>query len=307
MIKQLPMQYFNIQVASQLSGVASATIRAWEKRYHAVVPERAQNKHRLYSEQDIEKLTILAKLTEYGQSIGKVAHLNFEELKHIYCTLLHRPYEHKLVTPHLGKNDYAKILSSFYFALTTFKLDIISHELNKAREQLTPRELCLNLLVPLLKETKEKVIRQELSVAQEYILRTIFAFQIGHMVDEHYQHSHDVRPAILLCTPLGEFNEIQAMASALLCIHYGIHFITLGPSISAEALNEVANEIRPKAILIAVTGSHSGLNEYVMKVQQGLNANINVWINGSGEQAYRNITHFPSLNSLDAFLAKPQS
>jgi len=81
----------------------------------------------------------------------------------------------------------------------------------------------------------------------------------------------------------------------------------IGPSISAEALNEVANEIRPKAILIAVTGSHSGLNEYVMKVQQGLNANINVWINGSGEQAYRNITHFPSLNSLDAFLAKPQS
>ena len=50
------MQYFNIQVASQLSGVASATIRAWEKRYNAVVPERGDNKHRLYSEKDIEIL-----------------------------------------------------------------------------------------------------------------------------------------------------------------------------------------------------------------------------------------------------------
>ena len=56
------MQYFNIQVASQLSGVASATIRAWEKRYNAVVPERGDNQHRLYSEKDIEKLALLFKI-----------------------------------------------------------------------------------------------------------------------------------------------------------------------------------------------------------------------------------------------------
>jgi DNA-binding transcriptional MerR regulator len=85
------MQYFNIQVASQLSGVASATIRAWEKRYNAVVPERADNKHRLYSEKDIEKLAVLFRLTEVGQSIGKIAHLDLEKLKIIYTSLLHRP------------------------------------------------------------------------------------------------------------------------------------------------------------------------------------------------------------------------
>jgi DNA-binding transcriptional MerR regulator len=78
------MQYFNIQVASQLSGVASATIRAWEKRYNAVIPDRAENKHRLYSEKDIEKLALLFKLTELGQGIGKIAHLDLNELKDIY-------------------------------------------------------------------------------------------------------------------------------------------------------------------------------------------------------------------------------
>ena len=52
------MQYFNIQIASQLSDVAAATIRAWEKRYTAVVPSRAENGHRLYSETDIEKLSM---------------------------------------------------------------------------------------------------------------------------------------------------------------------------------------------------------------------------------------------------------
>jgi len=52
------MSQYNIHIASQLSGVAAATIRAWEKRYKALVPDRADNGHRLYSDIDIEKLTI---------------------------------------------------------------------------------------------------------------------------------------------------------------------------------------------------------------------------------------------------------
>ena len=154
------MQYFNIQVASQLSGVASATIRAWEKRYNAVVPERAENKHRLYSEKDIEKLALLYKLTELGQSIGKIAHLELNELKGIYTTLLHRPYDERhVVTPHHDKVDYDKILANLHLALEAYKVDIISHEFEKAKNLVTPRDLCLNILLPLFQQIGQKVGR----------------------------------------------------------------------------------------------------------------------------------------------------
>ena len=147
------MQYFNIQIASQLSGVASATIRAWEKRYNAVLPERGENNHRVYSEKDIEKLALLSKLTELGQGIGKIAHLELDELKSIYSTLLHRPYDEKnLVTTQLEQVDYDKILNGLYLALAGYKIDIISHEFNKATYLLSPRDLCLNILIPLFRE-----------------------------------------------------------------------------------------------------------------------------------------------------------
>ena len=75
------MSLFNIHIASQLSGVAAATIRAWEKRYNVLTPQRADNGHRLYSEPDIEKLSILQQLTRQGLSIGKIAGLTNDELK----------------------------------------------------------------------------------------------------------------------------------------------------------------------------------------------------------------------------------
>jgi DNA-binding transcriptional MerR regulator len=115
------MQYFNIQLASQLSGVASATIRAWEKRYNAVIPARGDNKHRLYSETDIEKLALLSKLTELGQTIGKIAPLELIELKEIYARLMKKPYEEKLiVSPSHDNIDTEKMLAGFFLALSAF-------------------------------------------------------------------------------------------------------------------------------------------------------------------------------------------
>src|SRR5690606_33099520 len=120
------MQYFNIQVASQLSGVASATIRAWEKRYNAVVPERAVNKHRLYSDKDIEKLAVLYRLTEIGQSIGKIAHLELEKLKEIYTSLLHKPYnETQIITPNHERVIFNDVIGNLLIVLQNYRIEIL--------------------------------------------------------------------------------------------------------------------------------------------------------------------------------------
>lgn len=308
------MQYFNIQVASQLSGVASATIRAWEKRYNAVVPERGNNKHRLYSEKDIEKLALLFKLTEVGQSIGKIAHLDLEELKQVYSSLLHRPYDElQVVTPHHEKIDFEKILSSFYIALGAYKLDIISHELDKAKALLTPRDLCLKLLVPLFHEIGNKVNRGELNIAQEHTLSAIFSFHIGQMIGQHYQKKNLKEDLILISTPEGELHEIGILASALLCVHYGIKFIFLGANLPAASLVEAANALKPRALLIGTIkgheiDDHKTLEDYLHILTSDLNVKSEIWIGGNlkpyirSDLEKRKIPYFPTLDALDLFL-----
>lgn len=308
------MQYFNIQVASQLSGVASATIRAWEKRYNAVVPERADNKHRLYSEKDIEKLALLYRLTEVGQSIGKIAHLDLDQLKGIYSSLMHKPYEElQVVTPHHERIDFDKVLGSFFIALGAYKLDIISHELEKAKTLLSPRELCLKILVPLFHEIGIRVAKGELSIAQEHTLSAIVSFHLGQMIGQHYQKKSLREDLILISTPEGEMHEIGIIASALLCVHYGIKFIFLGANLPAQSIAEASNALKPKAILLGVTKGHeitdqTSLEDYLSQLSTHLGSRTQIWVGGNlkpyirTELEKRKIPFFPSLESFDAFL-----
>jgi DNA-binding transcriptional MerR regulator len=308
------MQYFNIQVASQLSGVASATIRAWEKRYNAVIPDRAENKHRLYSEKDIEKLALLFKLTELGQGIGKIAHLDLNELKDIYSRLLHRPYDEKQVVNMHESIDTQKMLSSFFLALSAYKLDIISHELEKAKSLLTPRELCLEILIPLFQEIGNKILRGELGIAQEHTLSALVRFHIGQMIGQNYQKSLIRNELVLITTPEGELHEIGILGASLLCANYGIKFIFLGASLPAESLAEAANALNPKAILLGTSryelSSQSDLGDYLNTLKLNLISNPQIWIGGHlksnqrSELEKKKIQFFSSMHTLDEFLAK---
>jgi DNA-binding transcriptional MerR regulator/methylmalonyl-CoA mutase cobalamin-binding subunit len=309
------MQYFNIQVASQLSGVASATIRAWEKRYNAVVPGRGENKHRLYSEADIEKLAVLYKLTEIGQSIGTIAHLELAELKEVYSRLMHRPYEEKhVVTPYHQKIDLEKILGNFLLALEAYKLDIISHEFEKAQKLMGPRDLCLNILIPLFQQIGNKVSRNELNIAQEHILSAIVSFHLGQMISHHYQKTLLREELILIATPAGELHEIGILGSALLCVHYGIRIIYLGTNLPAVALAEAANALTPKAIILGVSryemNNAQSLDDYFSDLKSNMKLNPNIWVGGNlspdaqKELEKKKITFFSSLQALDDFLAK---
>lgn len=310
------MQYFNIQVASQLSGVASATIRAWEKRYNAVVPERGDNKHRLYSEKDIEKLALLYRLTEIGQSIGKIAHLKLEELKEVYSSLMHRPYDElQVVTPHHEKVDFEKMLNNFAIALSAYKLDIISHELEKAKTVVDPRDLCLKLVVPLFHEIGLKVERQELTIAQEHTLSALFIFHLGQLIGQQYEKKTLREELILICTPEGELHEIGILAAALLCIHYGFKFIFLGASLPAKSLAEAANALKPQALLVGTIIGHdlnptTTIADYLSEVSLELTVNTQIWVGGNlrsyarADLEKRKIPFFPSLNAFDEFLQK---
>lgn len=305
------MQYFNIQVASQLSGVASATIRAWEKRYKAVVPERGDNKHRLYSESDIEKLSLLFKLTEYGQSIGKIAGLSLPELKELFSQLSHRPYEDMQVGQIESTTvDFDKMLSSFHIALSAYKLDIISHEMEKAKTALSPRDLCLKVIVPLFHEIGNKVSREEISIAQEHTLSAIFSFHIGQMIGQHYQRKNLKEDLVLITTPEGEMHEIGILASALLCVHYGVKFIFLGANLPANSLAEAANALKPRAILLGTIKGHEiseskTLDEYLKELKNKLSVKPEIWVGGNLRPYVRTelekmkIPFFPSLDAFD--------
>jgi len=66
---------FPIRVVARLTGINPVTIRAWERRYRLVRPERTPGGHRLYSRADVELLRAASRLVERGVSISRATHL----------------------------------------------------------------------------------------------------------------------------------------------------------------------------------------------------------------------------------------
>lgn len=66
---------YPIRVVSQLTGINPVTIRAWERRYRLVRPERTPGGHRLYSRANVEILRAAARLIQQGVSISHAVRL----------------------------------------------------------------------------------------------------------------------------------------------------------------------------------------------------------------------------------------
>lgn len=72
---------FGIGAVAKLTGLTDHTIRVWERRYEAVVAERAANGRRVYTSADVEKLRLLKLLTDKGISISQIAGDPIDELR----------------------------------------------------------------------------------------------------------------------------------------------------------------------------------------------------------------------------------
>ncbi|QBD81029.1 MerR family transcriptional regulator [Ktedonosporobacter rubrisoli] len=74
---------FNTKAVVQKTGVPAPTLRAWERRYQLLTPQRANNAYRLYSERDIALICWLKECIDAGMSISHAIalfrHLNEEQ------------------------------------------------------------------------------------------------------------------------------------------------------------------------------------------------------------------------------------
>src|SRR5579859_4468613 len=103
---------FNTKAVVQQTGIAAPTLRAWERRYTILSPQRAQNDYRLYSERDIALIRWFKERVDAGMSISQAVSL-FRHLEEEQ-NLLHRkdlsPASTSLIqemdsTPAVGKHE----------------------------------------------------------------------------------------------------------------------------------------------------------------------------------------------------------
>jgi DNA-binding transcriptional MerR regulator len=74
-------QHYRIGAVAKLTGISVDRLRAWERRYGAVVTRRTEAHGRIYTRDDVERLTLIKQLVDLGNPISSVAELSDEQLR----------------------------------------------------------------------------------------------------------------------------------------------------------------------------------------------------------------------------------
>lgn len=81
---------YKIGAVAGLTGLSTDTIRAWERRYDLIEPNRGVNNNRLYTQRHVKKLISIKLLVDAGQAIGRVSRLTEDELEQKSALMINR-------------------------------------------------------------------------------------------------------------------------------------------------------------------------------------------------------------------------
>lgn len=66
------MAYYSIGDVAERCGINPVTLRAWQRRYGLLKPQRSEGGHRLFDEEDIQRIEEIKRWISNGTPVGKV-------------------------------------------------------------------------------------------------------------------------------------------------------------------------------------------------------------------------------------------
>jgi len=284
-----------IKTVSVLTGISTETLRAWERRYGTVSPSRDHKGRRLYSQEDVERLTLLANATQQGFTISKIAGLAKVELQAL-----------------LTANEAPQVVHQGLFfvqvvdALTQYRMERCEELLKRALIAMDPLYYARDILLPTLHKVGDLWHEGKLTIAQEHMFSACVKRIVLSMVN-NMQPFSGPNPCIMFATLSGENHEFGILLSCLLAASQHCSCYYVGPDLPWEDLLKAGEQLKPAVIVIGTvnTPPAPSLIENLTHLAEALPHPIQLWIGGLGAQFLYEQQHLPAryqyTSSLDDF------
>jgi len=241
---------FNIKAVSQQTGLPPVTLRAWERRYKILNPQRAENGYRLYSEQDVAVLYWLKDRLDAGLSISlAVADLRSITRKGMSpeVSLKQSAARPRKIAAH-PVDYFAQRLHEF---LIHHNESAAAAEFESAADSYSLSELFESILVPVLVNIGDDWFHSRISVATEHFASAFIRTRlmaIFQSLPTKQSLSH-----ILVGSAPEELHEIGPLMVAVLLREASYKVEYLGPDLPLQDLVFYAREEKPKMIILSAT------------------------------------------------------
>ena len=231
---------YPIAVAARRSSVSSHTIRAWEKRYGAIVPTRSGTQRRLYSDADIERITLLRHATLAGHTISSIAKLS-------NAALLPLAAEGRNSAPRATPGD--AMLAAAWDAVVALDAGALDRLLRNAAMKVGRGALTKNVLVPLIEKVGAAWQDGTLRVVHEHLATSVIRTFLGAVVQAHSLTSN--APVLVATTLPGQHHELGALIAGSIATDHGWRVVYLGTCLPPEEIAAAAQQSNADALALS--------------------------------------------------------
>jgi methylmalonyl-CoA mutase cobalamin-binding domain/chain len=206
-----------------------------------VTPARSEAGQRLYSDADVDRLSLLAMATRSGRPLGRAAKLSLEELRRLVAEDAERGATRS--TP------ASEILERAFAATADLDPERLQTVLRGAVLSLGAPGFLDEVVAPLLRRIGTAWHAGEIGIAHEHAASVVVRRVLGWLV-EFVEVPDDAPRAVVACLA-HEHHELGAALATAAAAHAGWRVIYLGPDLPAAEIAAAA--LRQKADVVGVS------------------------------------------------------
>lgn len=265
--------HFPIRAVARMTGLSVDTLRAWERRYDAVAPRR-DDRGRVYSAADVERLQQLAALVDRGHAIGRIAGLSAAALNKLRTP----------APPQHASTDPVVDLEPIRDAIRHYDLAAIEDLLTRHAVVLPASALIFAVVLPMLRDVGDRWAAGNVRPAQEHLVSAAIRNVLGGILRGVPRLPRS--RTLVLATPSGERHELALLCAAVLAAMQGVHVVYLGPDLPGTDIAHAATATGAEIVLIGSTVSEA-IDSAELRHLRRLPARIQLWAGGPAAAAAR--------------------
>jgi MerR family transcriptional regulator, light-induced transcriptional regulator len=221
---------FRIGELAARTGLSPDVLRAWERRYGLLQPERSDGGYRLYSSSDEVRVRAMVRQIEAGVPAAEAARL---------------VREGGALEPDVGSVD--ALQAELRQALDRFDDARAQAALDALVRMLSFDTVARGVILPFLRDLGDRWERGEASVAQEHFASVVLRGRLLALA-RGWDRGGGPR-AVLACAP-GEQHELGLIVFGLVLREHGWRITYLGADTPLDTLAGAVRELSPAAVVV---------------------------------------------------------
>jgi len=244
-----------IGAVARRTGVAVATLRAWESRYGVLRPERTEGGHRLYCEADVDRVLAVLRLTAQGWSVGAAAASVGAERSPARLGLVGDPAGPSDAPSDVVEPSTLRARQDLARAVRTYDAATAEAVLDETISRLGVAHGLEDVVMPVLRDLGEGWQEDPSLIAAEHFATNSLRPRLLRMVTAARSAA---APRCVAAAPEGEDHELGVLAAAAVAADLGFRVTYLGARTPSIALERSVATIRPDVVLVGAVTAHAG-------------------------------------------------